>query len=197
MVNPKSAHSPDNPQDLAARYAERSRLDDLLGAATELPEEAINRRCAEVRALDVSILSADPRSLADLATQLHVLYRSLDGHYIDEDDALGEIAKLATRTDRFAGAETTLLALWREHVALVAKVNAGSGTDADRDRLDWIGAQLDSARPTHIGGIAVQAEWLTYCLEIGIAEADEAMARSIAARLTALAGIELPERPHA
>jgi hypothetical protein len=197
MAINESAQNPEQRQDLAALYAERCRLDDLLDAATDLPDDEIARRCAEVKAIDQSILDADPASLADVATQLHTLYRSKVGAFLDEDAMTAEVAKLATRTDRFAGSKTTLLALWHEHVALVAKVNSGEGTDPDRDRLDRIGEQLDSARPTDIGGLAVQVEWLTYCLEIGHAQEDVKMAGSVAARLAALAGLALPARPHA
>jgi hypothetical protein len=178
-------------------YRQRNALSDVIERHPEWGDGEVATACAEVRIVEDQILAAEPRSVSDIGIQIRCLRESLDGAYRDKDDALHELERLVVRCDRLAGAETPLLALWKEHVELVKRINVGVATEVDRDRCDRIEAQIDEARPTDVGGIAVQSEWLTYCLEIGISERDEVMVRGLAQRLVALAGIELPARPHA
>ena len=192
----ESAYHPAQSQDLGDLYRRRNEL-FRQADAPENDEKETRRLCDQVRELEDVILAREPASLVDVGIQVRTLRASLDGQFRGDTEALPELDRLAVRLDRLAGAETPLAALWREHGALVAKINEGAGTDVDRDRCDRIEATLDEARPTDLGGIAVQAKWLSTCLAIGFSERDEIMARSIAERLEALAGLALPARPHA
>ena len=187
MAENESANSPEQSQDLAALFRQRNELFHQANAP-ETGEKETARICAEVRELEDVILAREPAALVEVGIQVRTLRASLAGAFRGEEEVLPELDRIAVRLDRLAGAETPLAALWREHGALVARINSGSGTDADRDRCDRIEAQLDEARPTDIGGIAIQAKWLSTCLAIGFSEKDEVMARSLADRLTALAG---------